>query len=307
MNGKISNACQVGYLRRYEYTDGKMRGIKVIEIDNGVLRFTLNESKALDVMQLWHKGVNVSFVSKNGFSANDNDFLKRFEGGMLYTCGIDSAGGREGYVMHGTLHNIPALVKVLDDANGTFIVKAEMSDSALFGKNVKFIRTVKTELNSQKVEITDEIINCGTKDVDYCVLYHVNIGYPMLDKGVTIASDAVEVQARGEWAKKRMQDRTVFSDNVDNEDERCYFIKNKTGKVTVENKSLDKKFTLKYSGDHLDKMVQWCSSASGDYALGLEPTTTFLDDEFCYKQIQVGRKVTNTLELSVTTLSKNND
>ena len=110
MDGRISNFMQAASIRRCEMTEGKERGLKVLDCDNGKLRFLLNESKALDVMQLYCEGKNVSFISKNGFTARELPFAERFEGGMLYTCGLDSVGGREGYDLHGTHHNYPAKV-----------------------------------------------------------------------------------------------------------------------------------------------------------------------------------------------------
>ena len=64
MNAKISNLEQIAYARRYTLNGGKEDGLKVIEVNNGNIRFMLNESKALDVMQMWHKGTNLSFISK---------------------------------------------------------------------------------------------------------------------------------------------------------------------------------------------------------------------------------------------------
>ena len=83
MDGRISNFMQAASIRRYEMTEGKERGLRVLDCDNGKLRFLLNESKALDVMQLYHKGQNISFISKNGFTAREIPFANRFEGGML--------------------------------------------------------------------------------------------------------------------------------------------------------------------------------------------------------------------------------
>lgn len=103
MDGRISNFMQAASIRRYEMTEGKERGLCVLDCDNGKLRFLLNESKALDVMQLYHEGQNISFISKNGFTAREIPFAGRFEGGMVYTCGLDSVGGREGFELHGTL------------------------------------------------------------------------------------------------------------------------------------------------------------------------------------------------------------
>ena len=68
MNGKISNLCQVASVRRYTMTEGASRGLDIIDCDNGKIRFLLNASRALDIMQLYHEGQNVSFISKNGFT-----------------------------------------------------------------------------------------------------------------------------------------------------------------------------------------------------------------------------------------------
>ena len=39
--------------------------------------------------------------------------------------------------------------------------------------------------------------------------------------------------------------------------------------------------------------------ASGDYALGLEPCTTELDDCFAYKTIEVGEKIKFFVNISI--------
>ena len=85
-NGKISNLAQVASLRRYRLAGGKEDGLEVIDCDNGRLRFLLNVSKALDVMQVYHEGQNISFISKNGFSRREIPFLSRFEGNMVGIC-----------------------------------------------------------------------------------------------------------------------------------------------------------------------------------------------------------------------------
>jgi len=291
MNGKLSNLCQVAYVRRYTLNGGREDGLKVIEVSNGKLRFMLNESKALDVMQMWHENINLSFVSKNGFTKREIPFMRRFEGGMMYTCGLDDVGGREGYELHGTFHNSPALViECKCDEKGIKIV-AETYDTELFGKNLVMRRTVTTDILSDKLEITDELINNGTKTEDYALLYHINVGYPMLDEGTTITSDAISVTPRNEWSAQNIADRTVRKPPVDNQAETCYFVINKTPKIVVENKKIGKTFTVEYSDDTLPYFVQWNGGASGDYALGTEVSTTLLDDKFSYKQIEQGKTV----------------
>lgn len=299
MNGKISNLSQIAYVRRYTITDGREEGLKVVEVNNGVLRFMLNESKALDVMQLWHKGVNLSFVSKNGFTKRETPFLNRFEGGMIYTCGLDSVGGREGFELHGSFHNIPATIIECRCDETEIKVVAETYDTSLFGKNLAMRRTVTTELMSDNVCICDELVNHGTKEEDYALLYHINLGYPMLDKDTEIISDPIFVQPRNKWSEENLAYRTVRKDCVDNEEETCYFMENKTPSVSVVNKKLGKTFNLSYSNDTLPYFIQWNSSASQDYALGTEVATTLLDEQFKYSKIKAGEKITFKLKIGV--------
>lgn len=290
---------QKAYIRRYTLTDGKENGIKVVELDNGSLRVLLNESKGLDVMQLFHNGVNISFVSKNGFTARDIDFMNRFEGGMLYTCGFDSIGDRKGFTVHGSYHTYPASVISINESETELEVVAQVEITSLFGENLLFRRKVVLPIDSEKLIVDDELINRGTKDENYCILYHVNLGYPMLDEGVKIVADLESVVPRTPYAEKKMANYNVFEAPIDNEEETCYFLKTKNDSIAVENQKLGKRFTLKYSKDTLPCVVQWNSPASQDYALGIEPATCFLDDKFEYKTIKPNQKICFSLEMNL--------
>lgn len=301
MDGRISNFAQIASIRRYEMTEGAVRGLRVLDCDNGRLRFLLNESKALDVMQLYHMGQNVSFLSKNAFTAREVPFSGRFEGGMLYTCGLDSVGAREGFELHGSHHNTPARVTRAEVNEKGILIEAEVRETALFGKNLFFRRRVCSAVGSETLEITDTLENCGTRAEDYCLLYHVNVGYPMLDAGAELLDDAEEIIPRTPWAAEHLAERKKIGTPVDNEEEMCYFLRLKTPRVTLKNAALGKQFTLEWSQETLPHFVEWKSMASGDYALGLEPCTTELDDRFSFATIEKGEKRLFSLKLSVQT------
>lgn len=301
MDGHISNFAQVASIRRYEMTEGAERGLRVLDCDNGRLRFLLNESKALDVMQLCHMGQNVSFLSKNAFTAREVPFSGRFEGGMLYTCGLDSVGAREGFELHGSHHNTPARVTRTEVNEKGILIEAEMRETALFGKNLLFRRRVFSAVGSETLEITDTLENCGTRAEDYCLLYHVNVGYPMLDEGAELLDDAGEIIPRTPWAAEHLAERKKIGAPVDNEEEMCYFLRLKTPRVTLKNAALGKQFTLEWSQETLPHFVEWKSMAAGDYALGLEPCTTELNERFSFATIEKGEKRLFSLKLSVQT------
>ena len=300
MDGRISNFAQVASVRRYTLTEGREAGLDVLDCDNGKLRFLVNVSKACDIMQLYHEGQNVSFVSKNGFTKREIHFLNRFEGGMLYTCGLDSVGGREGYELHGTLHNIPAEIVCTVCNEEGIVIEAIVRDTALFGKNLALKRKITSKIGSDAVTLEDTLVNEGYKEEPYCMLYHVNVGYPMLDDGAKVVADVCSREPRTPWAKQNEETSYEMTASVPNQEETCYFLKLNRPEVSLVNEKIGKRFTVSYSQDTLPCFVEWKSMASGDYALGLEPCTTELDDRFAYRTIAPDEAVKLSVTLSVT-------
>ncbi len=299
MDGRISNFMQIASVRRYTCTDGEERGLRFIDCDNGKIRFVLNESKALDISQLYHRGCNISFISKNGFTPRETHFLSRFEGGMLYTCGLDSVGVREGYEFHGTLHNTPANVTLVRCDESGITVEAEMRASELFGKHLVLKRKIFSPIGSDSIDVTDTLENRGYKSEDYALLYHVNIGYPMLDGCATSEGETESITARTDWANQFVETLHQMEYPEANRFEYCYFLKMKKPYLSMTNKELGKKFTLTWSGETLPCALYWKSMAKGDYAVGFEPSTTFIDDEFKYASIPPQSNVEFRLTLKI--------
>ena len=299
MNGKISNFQQLASLRQYTVSAGRGKGLEVIDCDNGKIRFLLNASKACDMMQLYHEGQNVSFLSKNAFTARETDFLSRFEGGMLYTCGLDSVGGRDGYELHGTLHNTPAEVTRAECNEEGIVVEAIVRSTALFGRNLVLKRRIFSAIGSGAVTVEDVLVNEGYRDEEYCLLYHINLGYPMLDEGARLVASVADYTPRTEYARQTASTMYEMSDADANGEETCYFLKMNKPEISLENKRIGKVFTLSYSEDTLPCFIEWKSMVSGDYALGVEPCTTELDDRFQYKLLPGGEQVSFRVTLRV--------
>ncbi len=299
MDGRISNFRQIASIQRYTITEGREKGLDVIDCNNGKLRFLLNVTKALDVMQLWHEGQNMSFVSKNAFTAREIDFLNRFEGGMIYTCGLDNMGRRDGYILHGTHHNQNAEIIHAECNEDGITVEAIVRETALFGQNLVFRRKVFTAIESGSVSIEDTIENAGHSEASYGILYHINLGYPMLDKDTKIVADCEAINARTQFATDNIDSAFNMTDSVVGQDEMCYYLTLNKPKISLVNEKIGKSFTVAYSKETLPYFLEWKSMASGDYALGLEPTTSILDDEFKYKTLAPNEKKTFNITLSV--------
>ena len=296
MNPKIGNDEQRCSATRVQVTEGRGNGARLIYVANGKLNFVLAESNALDVLRLWYKGVNVGFVSKNGLYTAPDDFLHSFPCGMLYTCGLDAIGGVEGHPIHGRIHSIPAEVKELKADEAGVRIVAEIRDTALFGENLVVTRTIETAAESAELKLTDRIENRAFRDEKYCLLYHVNVGWPFVDVGAVLEGNFVESRPRTPLAAREKAKMLVVEPPADNFEEACYFHRTRDGVISLVNKKLGMAFTVKSS---LKKFVEWKSRASGDYVIGLEPCTCWLDDEMKMSVLRPGKSVTHTVTLAV--------
>lgn len=302
MRREVNHLSQLCEVVRAVCTDGERAGLKTITVSNGVMNVEFLENRALDISRVFYRGMSMNFISRNGITARKEEgFHRSFPGGMLYTCGLDAIGAIEGYALHGNLHHIPATVFTARAEETGATIEGEIRDSALFGQNLCFTRKIFIPAGSGRIEISDTLRNEGYRDEPYCLLYHINSGYPFLCDRTTIAYDEESIVPRTEWAKAALSDVKKFQPPVDNEEERCYFILLKTPRVKVVNPILGKSLTIGYSGDTLPCLVEWKSGASGDYALGIEPCTSFLDKpDFAYRTVKAGESVNFlvTLEFS---------
>jgi len=294
---KIGHPSQLCSAVRSQVTEGRAAGTRLVHVTNGCLSFVLDETHALDVAQLWHEGVNVSFVSKNGLFSGDGDFCQRFPAGMIYTCGLDAIGVVEGHPVHGRFHSLPAeICELKADASGVRIV-AEIRDTALFGPNLAVRRTIETVAGSGELKLTDEIVNEAFVPAEYAMLYHVNVGYPFADVGARIEADIAETEPRTPWAAENRVTMLEVEPPADGMEECCYFHAMRRPEVSLANPQLGRRLTLAWSGETLPKFVEWKSRASGDFAIGLEPATCWLDGHFAHTMLAPGACVVNHLSL----------
>lgn len=299
LSAKIGSPEQLCMAQRVQVTDGRGNGARQIYVANGRLHAVLSESNALDILRLWHEGTNIGFVSKNGLYTAPADFFGSFPAGMLYTCGLDAIGGIEGHPIHGRLHSIPAQIRALEaDESGVRIV-GEIRDTALFGQNLVMTRTVSMAAGSDEIRIDDRIENRAFRDERYCLLYHANVGYPVVDSGARIVGNFVQSMPRTPWADHEKATMLEVEPPSDNMEETCYFHETADGVMSVENQALGKRVTV---ASDLRKFVQWKSRGSGDFVIGLEPCTCWLDDKFDYRILKPGESASHWLVIRISNL-----
>lgn len=283
------NAEQLYGARRARLTEGRAGGSQVIEVTTGGgLEFDLLPDTGLDVGRLRYKGVNISYLSKNGMDASsavlpyETEFLHTFPGGMLYTCGLRSVGpanrdNGEWHPLHGRYHGLSATEVSVQVGEDAIVVSGVVLESALFGHVLKLRRTVTAPLMGSSLTIEDTLENLTPRAEEMMLLYHFNFGYPMLSQDARLELPGrVSSSPRDENSRSGLGEELEFTAPVDGKPEQVFFHTLTENRARLLNPALGLAATLTWDSDSLPVFAQWKSMASGDYVLGLEPTNCYI-------------------------------
>ena len=291
---KMGNIQQEAYVRPITFTEGRVSGMAGFEVKNGDLRFLMMADKCLDIGEFSYKGVNFNFLSKPGltgrmdFDTYGAEGTSSLMGGLFFTCGLENTclACKEGdisYPMHGRARSIPTEQRSVScewlDGEYVLSVSGRIMEGRLFGPNLAMKRTIKSVYGTKEIHITDEIENLAYTDTPMMILYHFNLGYPLLDEGAEVLVPTKEAQPRDAEAQKNKEKWNYMEAPQDNEPERVYLHElaaDENGNTFACLVNHDRKLgiKIKFNKQYLPRFVQWKSIASGDYVMGLEPTNS---------------------------------
>ncbi len=321
---KIGSMQQEAYIRKIEYAEGRAGGLKAYQIKSGPLMFTSAQDKCLDITELSWRGINFNFISKpglqNGQAYDYNGFAgqRSIMGGMFFTCGTDNVGtpGIEPhnmFPMHGSLRSTPAEHVCADffweDGEYKIRLSGEMRQAALFGGNIVLRRTIETYCGSKEIAIRDEFENQAYETSPFMLLYHFNIGYPLLDVEAKIQIPSSKTVLLGEDGETALPWNEVTAPVDKLPEEVFYHMLRPDEKgfanVSVFNENVGAGLSISFQAKQLPRFTQWKSMASGDYVMGFEPCNCHVKGQEWEREngtlpvIEAGEKKTVELKLQV--------
>ena len=277
MDKKLANLEQIINVYEMTLTSGLGAGKRFIVAHNNRLEVWFSLDNALDITKLSYGGYNLSFLSKNGVNCGRGSFANSFEGGFLYTCGLDNVNVcREGYPIHGSIHATPCSGWSYRVEEGKVLIYAKVKDTTLFKQNISLTRTY--TITESSIAWQDVVSNDGYTPTEFCLLYHINWGYPMLDSCTKLIVNAKETLPLNDFAAGDKKNCLTITEPEDGLPERCYYHIGVEGKVALLNPQIGICCDLEYDSNALPYLVEWKSMGSGDYALGTEPSTTRFDE-----------------------------
>lgn len=291
---RVGSVQQLACIRPMAYTEGRCAGLRAYEVKNGPLEYKVLADKCLDVGELSYRGINFSFLSKPGLQGRNHydtrgqEALRSIMGGMFFTAGLENicapctVDGTE-YPMHGRIRTTPAehlsAGAAWEGEDYVLRISGEMREGELFGENLVLRRSLETVLGQKSLTLIDEIENQGFRDEPLMLLYHINIGYPLLDEGTRLLAPTRSVTPRDQAASGHEDRWNLMDPPRDNEPEYVFihdlaWDSKGNGVVCVVNDRLKLGLKIQFTGEHLPYFMEWKSTASGDYVLGLEPANS---------------------------------
>lgn len=285
---------QVAYVRPVTYVEGRSNGLKAYEVKNGCMTYQILADKCLDVSSLTYKGVNMNFLSKPGlqgrnhYDTHGEEAIHSIMGGLFFTAGLENIcapctiDGTD-YPMHGRIRTTPgehlSADAYWDEEEYHLTVKGEMREAALFGENMVLRREISSVYGSKTITVTDEIENESYREEPLMLLYHINMGYPLLDENTRLYIPTKSVTARDKDGEGHEAEYDRMDAPKDNEPEYVFIHDLKTDEqgdteILVVNRPLGLGLKLSYNVKYLPYFMEWKSTASGDYVIGLEPANS---------------------------------
>ncbi|MCP1103436.1 galactose mutarotase-like enzyme [Aequitasia blattaphilus] len=324
-NEYIGHESQMVRVEEHRLIGGRGDGLRLLEIENGKgLHLTLNLDKCGDISRLSCKGVNLGYFSPCGYvhpsyyDSRGTEFLKSFTAGFLTTCGLQNVGcacvdeGIE-YGLHGSISNTPSHYHAYKCMDDKIEIQAVMEDAVLFGTKLRLNRTYVVSLVDNTFTLTDEVENRGTTDVPIQLLYHLNMGYPLLDEDSIVEVSSESVEPRDERAREGYENWMKMEKPQVDFTEQCYFHTCKEkGEASIFQPKLDTKVRIAFDLSTLDSFTEWKMMGVNDYVLGLECGNCYpigreaSRAEGSLKYIKAGEKIRYQVEFAITHPNMNN-
>ncbi len=290
INAYVGRPDQIYGVKEVRLVGGKGDGMRLYQIRNGSgLEITVSLDRCADLSEVRFKGVNIGYFSPCGYVSpafyekEGIGFLKSFTAGFMTTCGLTCVGSPctdegENLPLHGTIANTPCEQASWWIADNVIHVKAVVRDASLFSYGLELTREYLIPLFENKITLNDTVKNVGNREVPLQMLYHCNIGYPMLSERSVLSIPSVDVKPRNEHAAEGISDWMKMERPQKGYEEMCYYHK-MNGNTTVKVSQPDLKIGLElcYDANNLPCFTEWKMMGEGEYVLGIEPGNTYPD------------------------------
>lgn len=287
-------------VRHGRFQGGVSDGVEVVEIDTGEIKVTVLPTRGMAVWSIRAGGTRFGWESPVAGpvhpalvpidDASGIGWLEGFDE-LLTRCGLESNGapefdahGRVKYPLHGRIGNRPAesLMIEYDEDSGRLDLIGEVCETRLFVKRLRLRSCLRVHAGSAAVELLDDVTNELSTPTAIQLLYHVNVGPPVLGEGASVEAPIKELAPKDALAAGEISRWDQMGPPQRGFVERVYFATlhaDDNGESAAMLRSADgnRGFAVRFNTSRLPKFILWKNTAaeSDGYVTGLEPATNF--------------------------------
>ncbi|MDQ8203891.1 aldose 1-epimerase family protein [Pelagicoccus sp. SDUM812003] len=285
---------------------GKQEGVDIVEIDNGRLSFTVLLTRGMgiwkgklgDIELGWDSPVkdpvHPAYIQSMengglGWLKGFNEWIVRCGLSSMGAPGLDSMVDNNGNAMqtnlplHGNIANTPARIASLEIGEDEIILRGEADETMMFGPALRLRTEIRTRFGSSSLSIDDTVTNLGDNPTEHQLLYHVNYGAPLLEKGSRFMAPFKQAAPRDPRAAEGIERYDRFDAPQPGFVEQAYFFElaakrgNRDTLAMLRNAQGDKASLLRFSLKDFPCFTLWKNTAgqADGYVTGLEPATSY--------------------------------
>jgi hypothetical protein len=298
---RVGRLEQAGGVRLATLGDGVERGVRILEFRTGTgFAFDVLVDRSLDVGRCELNGRSLTWLSATGVVGPwyaeplGVGWFRSWGGGMLVTCGLDHTllGGvddashfhqlvrpTEEYGLHGRIGFMPARLtgygERWDGDECVLWAEGIVRQAAVFGEAMELRRRIEARVGESRFMVRDEVVNVGFDPTTHMYLYHVNVGWPVVDAGSEYLIPAPPGVPVAEYPTRDY--RRLTGPNAGFPEE-CYEHAVKaepegTVPVAIINRDLGLGAYQVYRSDQFPFHTMWRMLGEGTYGVAMEPTT----------------------------------
>ena len=308
IDGSLLPACRKSAwsVRKSTLRGGLQEGVDVVEIDNGKLSFAVLPTRGMGILKAECGGARFGWDSPVKDPVHPAFINLQERGGLgwlkgfnewIVRCGLSSMGAPGPDVMvdnngntseeflnlHGKIANTPARKVSLEITPGEIILRGEVDETMLFGPRLRLHTEIRTAFGSGALTINDTVTNLGNQPCEHELLYHVNYGKPLLEKGARFLAPLKKMAPRDARAAEGCKRFDRYGAPTAGFVEQVYFMelaakpRSRETVAMLRNAAGDTASVLRFSVRDFPCFSLWKNTAAVEdgYVTGFEPGTAF--------------------------------
>lgn len=286
--------------RHGRFVGGAADQVEVVEINTGAVRLMVLPTRGMSIWHMESGGVRFGWNSPiDGpvhpsrvpvYEPSGLGWLDGFDE-LVVRCGLDSNGAPEHdekgtltYPLHGCIGNLAAdsLSIEYDEATGRLELIGVVRESRLFFKNFTLRSRIRVHAGSSLVELLDDVTNEMSRPATMQLLYHINVGSPVLGEGASLEVPLDELAPKDDLSASEIEKWNQYGGPETGYAERVYFAKPRADEsnhcvALLRSADGDKGLSVSFNVNGLPRFVLWKNTADqrDGYVTGLEPATNY--------------------------------